>query len=67
MGNAGKGERLNQYGGTQVSDTYLFVCICTLSAPPTRFYRTVDNAYLTANQRLLDLMLKEQGLITYLR
>lgn len=32
-----------------------------------RFYRTVDNAYLTANQRLLDLMLKEQGLITYLR
>lgn len=32
-----------------------------------RFHRIVDDAYLTANQRLLDMMLKEQGLITYLR
>jgi hypothetical protein len=34
---------------------------------PSRFYRIVDHAYLTANQRLLDLMLKEKGLIPYLR
>ncbi|KAJ9109172.1 hypothetical protein QFC21_000501 [Naganishia friedmannii] len=33
----------------------------------TKFYRTVDHAYMTANQRLLDLMLKEKGLIPYLR
>ncbi|KAJ9107800.1 hypothetical protein QFC19_002705 [Naganishia cerealis] len=38
-----------------------------ISMEETKFYRIVDHAYMTANQRLLDLMLKEKGLIPYLR